>query len=137
MPRSGCRAHKTRLVIPRAHDCCTILLGSKQRFQEHFGDNPSRPFGSVGYLERGSYFVRTDLEDGQIQYGDPFAALVEQYGEDNARYIWESMHPADLEERTIRSSSSTFRKRQNRARNSNFGRRPQRKARSACTWKAA
>ncbi len=93
----GLRAAKTQLVIPRAHDCCTILLGSKQRFQEHFGDNPSRAFGSVGYLERGSYFVRTDLGDGQIRYGDQFAALVEQYGEDNARYIWESMHPANLE----------------------------------------
>ena len=93
----GLRAGKTRLVIPRAHDCCTILLGSKQRFQKHFGDNPSRPFGSVGYLERGSYFVRTDLGDSQIHYGDQYAALVEQYGEDNARYIWESMHPAELE----------------------------------------
>jgi hypothetical protein len=93
----GLHARTTRLVIPRAHDCCTILLGSKQRFQEHFGDNPSRPFGSVGYLERGSYFVRSDLGDGQIYYGDQFAALVEQYGEDNARYIWESMHPAELE----------------------------------------
>ena len=97
----GLRAHKTKVVMPRAHDCCTILLGSKQRFQEHFGDNPSRPFGSVGYLERGSYFVRTDLDDGQIQYGDPFAALVEQYGEDNARYIWDSMHPAGMEDHQI------------------------------------
>jgi hypothetical protein len=94
----GLRAGKTRLVIPRAHDCCTILLGSKQRFQEHFGDNPSRAFGSVGYLERGSYFVRTDLGDGQIHYGDQYAALVEQYGEDNARYIWETMYPRELEE---------------------------------------
>ena len=93
----GLQAQKVRLVIPRAHDCCTILLGSKQRFREHFGDNPSRPFGSVGYLERGNYFVREDLGDRQIQYGDPFAALVEKYGEDNARYIWESMHRAGLE----------------------------------------
>ena len=91
----GLQAGKTQLVIPRAHDCCTILLGSKQRFHEHFGDNPSRPFGSVGFLERGSYFVRSDLGDGQIHYGDQFAALVEQYGEENARYIWDSMHPEE------------------------------------------
>lgn len=93
----GLQAGKARLVLPRAHDCCTILLGSKQRFQEHFGDNPSRPFGSVGYLERGSYFVRSDLGDGQIHYGDQFAALVEQYGEDNAQYIWDTMHPAETD----------------------------------------
>ncbi len=93
----GLQARKTRLVLPRAHDCCTILLGSKERFQQHFGDNPSRPFGSIGYLERGDYFLRTECGDNQIAYGDPFAALVEKYGEDNARYIWEQMHPAGLE----------------------------------------
>jgi hypothetical protein len=91
------QARKTKLVLPRAHDCCTILLGSKERFQEHFQAHPSIPFSSVGYLERGNYYVRTDEGDGQIRYGDQYAALVEQYGEDNAKYIWESMHPKDLE----------------------------------------
>jgi hypothetical protein len=93
----GLRAPGTRLVIPRAHDCCTILLGSKDRFREHFEQNPSTPFSSVGYMERGNYFLRTDLGDGRIHYGDQYAALVEQYGEDNAKYIWESMHPEGLE----------------------------------------
>ncbi|MBM4091019.1 MAG: DUF1638 domain-containing protein [Planctomycetes bacterium] len=93
----GLHASRTRLVVPRAHDCCTILLGSGQRFEEHFGDNPSRPFGSIGYLERGDYFLRTDLGEDRVQYGDPYAALVEQYGEENARYVWEAMHPPALE----------------------------------------
>ena len=94
----GLQARRIRLVIPRAHDCCTILLGSKERFQEHFQDNPSMPFSSVGYLERGSYFIRTGDGDGQIRYGDQYAALVEQYGEDNAKYIWESMYPPSAEQ---------------------------------------
>ena len=89
----GLRGRKTKLVLPRAHDCCTILLGSKERFQEHFQDNPSTPFSSVGYLERGSYYLRTEGGQRQVQYGDQYTALVEQYGEDNAKYIWESMHP--------------------------------------------
>lgn len=93
----GLEARGTRLVIPRAHDCCTILLGSRQRFQEHFADNPSMPFGSVGYLERGEYFVRTDQGGGQIQFGDQYAGLVAQYGEDDARYIWQCMHPEPIE----------------------------------------
>lgn len=93
----GLRAPGIRLVIPRAHDCCTILLGSKDRFREHFAQNPSTPFSSVGYMERGNYFLRTDLGDGRIHYGDQYAALVEQYGEDNAKYIWESMHPEGFE----------------------------------------
>jgi hypothetical protein len=93
----GLHARSTRLVIPRAHDCCTILLGSRERFRQHFEHNLSAPFSSVGYLERGDYFLRTDLGDGQIHYGDQYAALVEQYGEDNAKYIWESLHPEGLE----------------------------------------
>ena len=90
----GLQSRKTRLVLPRAHDCCTILLGSRDRFREHFQDNPSQPFSSVGYLERGNYFIRT--EDGQIHFGDQYAALVEQYGDENAKYIWENMHPEGL-----------------------------------------
>jgi len=89
----GLRARKTSLVMPRAHDCCTILLGSQERFREHFADNPSMPFSSSGYMERGEYYIRTDEDGGEIHYGDQFAALVEQYGEENARYIWASMHP--------------------------------------------
>lgn len=89
----GLCARGTRLVIPRAHDCCTILLGSKARFVELFGDAPSTPFSSAGYMERGNYYLRVDEGDGRIHYGDAFAAYVEQYGEDNAKYIWETLHP--------------------------------------------
>jgi hypothetical protein len=89
----GLKARSAPLVLPRAHDCCTILLGSRERFVEHFGEAPSTPFSSVGYMERGSYFLRTEGDAPQIQTGDAYAELVRQYGEDDARYIWEQMHP--------------------------------------------
>ena len=90
----GLKARRTQLVIPRAHDCCTILLGSRGKFVEHFGDAPSTPFSSVGYLERGDYFLRT-TDDGTtgVVTGDAFENLVEKYGEEDARYIWAEMHP--------------------------------------------
>jgi hypothetical protein len=90
----GIRARKTRLVIPRAHDCCTILLGSQARFVENFGKAPSTPFSSVGYLERGNYFLRTQ-DDGAmgVQTGDAYQSLVDKYGEEDAKYIWAEMHP--------------------------------------------
>ncbi|MCS7049718.1 MAG: DUF1638 domain-containing protein, partial [Verrucomicrobiae bacterium] len=37
---AGLRARSRPLVLPRAHDCCTILLGSKERFAEYFKDAP-------------------------------------------------------------------------------------------------
>ena len=89
----GLRARSIPLVLPRAHDCCTVLLGSRQIFQEHFKDNPSTPFSSSGYIERGSYYLRLEEGHGAVFYGDVYKAYVEQYGEDNARYIMEAMHP--------------------------------------------
>jgi hypothetical protein len=84
-------ARATRLVLPRAHDCCTIYLGSRRRFKELFEDNPSRPFSSAGYMERGDGYLH-DTTTGKLlgldrSYGD----FVAQYGEENARYIMESL----------------------------------------------
>lgn len=94
----GLKARNTRLVIPRAHDCCTILLGSREKYRQHFEKNPSQPFSSTGYLERGNYFLRVG-EDGvaEVEMGDSYAAYVEMYGEEAAKMIWESMHPQRAE----------------------------------------
>jgi len=89
----GLSARGIPLVIPRAHDCCTVLLGSRLRFRDLFKDNPSRPFTSVGYMERGEYFIRVEDGESRIHYGDVYAEYVEKYGEENAGYIWEAMHP--------------------------------------------
>lgn len=95
----GLEARETKLVMPRAHDCATILLGSRERFQEHFADKPCMPFSSIGYLERGDYFLRLDDRAGTIGYGDQYADLVQKYGDENARFIWETLHPPDLDSR--------------------------------------
>ncbi len=89
----GLQARSAPLVIPRAHDCCTVLLGARSAFKEHFADNPSMPFSSAGYIERGEYYLRKEDGESRIAYGDQYAAYVEQYGEENAKYIWDQMHP--------------------------------------------
>jgi len=94
---AGLSARQTQLVIPRAHDCCTILLGSKEKFAEHFKDAPSTPFSSAGYLDRGEYFLRVDGGTSTVNYGSSYAELVRQYGEEDAKYVWETMHPPALE----------------------------------------
>jgi hypothetical protein len=42
-------ARSIPVVIPRAHDCCTLLLGSRLDFMSHFRDDPSRPFHTTEY----------------------------------------------------------------------------------------
>ena len=92
---AGLSARQTPLVLPRAHDCATILLGSRAAFTRDFGDNPSQGFSSNGYLDRGEYFLRQPEEGGGVVAGgDAYAELVKQYGEENARYVWDTMHPA-------------------------------------------
>lgn len=85
----GVTARQIPLILPRSHDCCGILLGSRKRFEELFSDMPSSPFSSVGFVEHGDYY----FSDGEMLFGDGYDALVEQYGEEDARYIWEAMHP--------------------------------------------
>jgi hypothetical protein len=89
---AGIRARTLPLIAPRAHDCCTVLLGSGAAFQKEFGECLSAPWSSCGYLERNGYMRRS--ESGRAGgFGLEYAELVEKYGEDNARYLWETLHP--------------------------------------------
>jgi len=84
-------ARNIRLVLPRAHDCCTIYLGSRRRFKELFSDNPSRPFSSAGYMERGDSYLH-DGDTGRLLGLDrSHEDFVAQYGEENAKFIMETL----------------------------------------------
>jgi hypothetical protein len=91
---AGVFSRKTPLVLPRAHDCCTIFLGSKKKFFEHFKDNPSRPFSSTGYMERGDSSINSSESRKALGLNQTFEEYVAQYGEENARYIMETLSPA-------------------------------------------
>lgn len=91
---AGISAGKTRLVIPRAHDCCTVFLGSKRKFREHFSDNPSRPFSSAGYMERGDSHINTSEVHHALGLHKTYEEYAALYGEENARYIMETLSPA-------------------------------------------
>lgn len=90
---SGIRAGSTPLVIPRAHDCITFLLGSKERYQQIFQEQPGTYYYTAGWLEhrqRGG--ERPERKQG-AELGDQksYEEMVEQYGEENARYLTEFM----------------------------------------------
>jgi hypothetical protein len=89
---AGLEARDTRIIIPRAHDCCTLFLGSKERFKLHFRENPSQPFSSPGYMERSDVLFHDGLGEKSMENDPVYREYVEKYGEDNAKYIWETMH---------------------------------------------
>lgn len=96
----GLTARRAPLVIPRAHDCATVLLGGARQYAQVFGDNPSRPFSSVGYLERGTETYRTEGGAG-MGAGNTYEDFVEKYGEDNAKYIWQTLYPVRADEAAL------------------------------------
>ncbi len=87
----GLKANTFPLVMPRAHDCTTLFLGSKEGFEEHFGKNPSQAWTSVGYSERGDSFLSDGNTRTYDQNGFSFAELAATYGEENACYLMEAM----------------------------------------------
>lgn len=95
---SGLKARNTQLVIPRAHDCITFFLGSKERYQQTFTDNCGSYYFTAGWLEfplrRARAQGRNDPSElasqiSPISMGKSFAELVEKYGEENALYLME------------------------------------------------
>lgn len=88
----GLESRDLPVVIPRAHDCTTLFLGSKAAFQEHFGANPSQTWASVGYVERGGGTLAEDMTREAFglnnQTRDELVAL---YGEENAGYMAEML----------------------------------------------
>ncbi|MBN2853811.1 MAG: DUF1638 domain-containing protein [Clostridia bacterium] len=87
----GLTATHAPLIIPRAHDCCTIFLGSRERFNLLFSENKSMPWGSCGYSGIGEDYLRTD--DMGLGIAKDMEELIEMYGEENAQYIYDTLHP--------------------------------------------
>jgi hypothetical protein len=86
----GLVARDMPIVLPRAHDCITLYLGSGQRYQEEFAIEPGTYWYSRDYLERSdsdSGLGAFSLEAKDSLYNE----YVEKYGIDNARYLLEVM----------------------------------------------
>jgi hypothetical protein len=84
---AGLEARAIPVVIPRAHDCIALLMGSREVFARFFRENPGVYYRSAGWVERGSELL--PLARGQTGYGMTLDALVEKYGEDNGRFLYD------------------------------------------------
>ena len=78
------------LVVPRAHDCITLLFGSKEKYLAYFNENPGTLYRSVGWMERGrSHKANPESVTTQMGLNRTFEEYVEKYGEENAKYLME------------------------------------------------
>lgn len=83
----GLEARTVPLVAPRAHDCIALLMGSRELYAEYFEANPGTYFRSTGWLERGKGLQQLSM--GKNPIGTTLSELVERYGEENGRYLFE------------------------------------------------
>lgn len=77
------RAKRCRIAIPRAHDCITLLLGSKEQYGEYVAQHPGTYWYSAGWNKH-------HIPPGKRRYEVLKAEYVEKYGEDNAEFLMET-----------------------------------------------
>ncbi|NQT01431.1 MAG: DUF1638 domain-containing protein [Planctomycetes bacterium] len=70
------------IVVPRGHDCITLLLGSKDKYQEYFDSHRGVYWYSPGWIESGK-------QPGKERYEKLLEEYKEKYGDDNAQYLME------------------------------------------------
>ncbi len=92
----GLRAGKTRLVLPRAHDCIGLLMGDRHRYQAYFDSHSGVYYRSPGWLEfqtPGQILQQAGASAGRIlgerRTREEFIA---QYGEENGVYLFEQFN---------------------------------------------
>jgi hypothetical protein len=89
----GLRAGKTPLVLPRAHDCIGLLMGSRHLYQEYFDAHPGVYFRSPGWIEHQTpgqtlepAYSTSYKTDGERHTRED---LIARYGEDNGAYLFD------------------------------------------------
>lgn len=78
------------MVVTRAHDCITLLMGSKEMYHSHFDQHPGTFYHSPGWIERDQGLANNNENIfGQLGMNRTYQEYVEKYGEENARYLME------------------------------------------------
>ena len=88
----GVRARTIPVVLPRAHDCITLFLGSRKRYDDYISRHPGSYFVTTGWKEHNVHDPNLPTgESAKMGLRPDFDELVRRYGEENARYIVEQL----------------------------------------------
>ena len=79
----GVRTSRCRLVIARAHDCITHLLGDKDRYARYVAGRPGTYWYSPGWNKH------TPMP-GKERHEKLHRKYTEEYGEDNAQFLMDT-----------------------------------------------
>jgi len=79
----GVVTKRCTLVLPRAHDCITLLLGDKDRYAEYVAAHPGTYWYSPGWN-------RCHVPPGRERYDKLYKTYLEKFGEDDAKFLMET-----------------------------------------------
>ncbi|MBN1261467.1 MAG: DUF1638 domain-containing protein [Anaerolineae bacterium] len=90
---AGLRSRSLPLVMPRAHDCITLFLGSRERYAREFNANPGTYWYVQDYVQRNPQGgIALSLGTGlDTDLDAVYATYVAKYGKDNADYLMDVM----------------------------------------------
>ena len=90
---AGLTSRRVPLVLPRAHDCVTIFLGSRERYLQEQESTPGTYWFTEDNVKRGNAFMGWLL--GSSERSDSvqstYDEYVEKYGQENADYLMEAL----------------------------------------------
>ncbi|OQB14797.1 MAG: hypothetical protein BWY15_00951 [Firmicutes bacterium ADurb.Bin193] len=78
---AGISSKRHTIVIPKAHDCITLILGSKERYREYFDAHS----GGIYWYTPG--WIENTLMPSKERYDNIYREYTEKYGEENADYL--------------------------------------------------
>ena len=90
---AGLVARRTPLVLPRAHDCVTIFLGSRERYRREQAETPGTYWFTEDNVKRGNAFMGRLLGSSERSDGvqSTYEEYVQKYGKENADYLMEAL----------------------------------------------
>ena len=90
---AGLIARTRPLVLPRAHDCATIFLGSRERYEQEHAATPGTYWFTEDNVKRGDALKGWMLGDSgrSDNVNATYQEYVEKYGQENADYLMEAL----------------------------------------------
>jgi hypothetical protein len=87
----GLTSRSVSVVIPRAHDCISLLMGGPRAHEQYLENHSRVLFRSTGWLERDADVdqLKAELVRQRTGVGYTLEDLVSRYGEENGRYLHE------------------------------------------------
>ncbi len=90
----GLISRDVQIVVPRAHDCITLYLGSRDAYMEQQNNHPGTYWYSQDYLERSGRYGENMALGSMLPAGlnNTYEDFVRKYGQENADYLMKTLN---------------------------------------------